>query len=69
VLQSAVEGVKETKKALSLLIEELTNVMFLVGVGSVQTLRQAPLVLTGKTAEWLKMRGFEVESYARRGWD
>jgi isopentenyl-diphosphate delta-isomerase len=67
VLQSAVEGVKEAKNAFSLLIEELTNVMFLVGVGSVQTLRQAPLVLTGKTAEWLKMRGFEVESYARRG--
>jgi len=69
VLQSAVKGVKETKKVLSLLIEELTNVMFLVGVGSVQTLRQVPLVLTGKTAEWLKMRGFEVESYARRGRD
>lgn len=69
VLQAAVKGVKETKNALSLLIEELRNVMFLAGADSVQTLRQVPLVITGKTAEWLKMRGFRVESYARRGRD
>jgi len=69
VLRAAVKSVKETKDALSLLIEELRNVMFLVGACSVQTLREIPLVITGKTAEWLKMRGFNVESYARRGRD
>lgn len=66
VLQAAVKGVKETKSVLSLLIEELRNVMFLVGVDSVQTLRGAPLVVTGKTGEWLRIRGFNIESYAWR---
>jgi len=68
-LQAAVKGVKETKNALSLLIEELRNVMFLVGAYSIQSLRETPLVITGKTAEWLKMRGLNIESYAQRGRD
>jgi isopentenyl-diphosphate delta-isomerase len=67
VLQAAAKGVGETKNVLSLLIEELRNAMFLVGAGSVQTLQKVPLVITGKTAEWLKIRGFDVESYACRG--
>jgi isopentenyl-diphosphate delta-isomerase len=67
VLQAAVKGVKETKNVLSLLIEELRNVMFLVGANSAQALREVSLVITGKTAEWLRVRGFNVEKYARRG--
>jgi len=67
VLQAAVKGVKETENVLSLLIEELRNVMFLVGAGSVETLRDVSLVVTGKTKEWLGVRGFDVERYARRG--
>jgi len=66
-LQAAVKGVKETENVLSLLIEELRNVMFLVGADSVKTLREVPLVVTGKTKEWLEVRGFDVERYARRG--
>jgi len=67
VLKEAVKGVKETKSVLSLLIEELRNSMFLVGANSVQALRKKPLVLTGRTAEWLRLRGFNTEGYARRG--
>jgi isopentenyl-diphosphate delta-isomerase len=67
ILEAAVRGVKETKDALSLLMEELKNCMFLVGANSVQSLREKPLIITGKTAEWLRARGFEIESYARRG--
>jgi isopentenyl-diphosphate delta-isomerase len=66
-LQVAVRGVKETKDALSFLIDELRNGMFLVGANSVRSLRETPLVITGKTAEWLKIRGFDTQSYARRG--
>jgi isopentenyl-diphosphate delta-isomerase len=66
VLPAAVEGVEETKTVLSLLIEELKNAMFLVGAGSIENLKKAPLVVMGKTAEWLRLRGFDVESYARR---
>jgi isopentenyl-diphosphate delta-isomerase len=66
ILQSAVLGVRETVDTLSLLIEELRNVMFLVGASSIAQLRKAPIVVTGKTLEWLQMRGFNIEAYARR---
>lgn len=66
ILQSAVLGVRETVDTLSLLIEELRNVMFLVGASSIAQLRKAPIVVTGKTLEWLQMRDFNIEAYARR---
>jgi isopentenyl-diphosphate delta-isomerase len=67
VLQAAVKGVMETEKMLSLLTDELRNVMFLVGAKNVQQLATVPVVLAGKTSKWLKTRGFNVKRYARRG--
>lgn len=67
VLRAAVKGARETRDILSLLIDELRNAMFLVGAGSIEALRKAPIVVMGKTSEWLRTRGFDVESYARRG--
>jgi isopentenyl-diphosphate delta-isomerase len=67
VLQAAVKGVEETKELLMTLMEELKNSMFLVGADSVKALWEKPLVITGKTAEWLRIRGFNIEKYARRG--
>jgi isopentenyl-diphosphate delta-isomerase len=67
ILQAANKGVKETISVLSLLMEEFRNVMFLVGAESVQDLRRVPLVVSGKTEEWLRIRGFDLTSYARRG--
>jgi isopentenyl-diphosphate delta-isomerase len=66
-LETAVKGAKATEQLLSLLIDELRAVMFLVGAEKVQGLSKAPVVMSGKTAEWLKARGFNVEDYARRG--
>jgi isopentenyl-diphosphate Delta-isomerase len=67
VLQTAVEGVRETVDLLSLFMEELRTAMFLVGAEKVPHLAKTPVVVTGKTAEWLKTRGFNVEEYAKRG--
>jgi isopentenyl-diphosphate Delta-isomerase len=67
ILEAAVEGAKETENVLSLLIEELKNVLFLVGAENVQRLAKVPVVITGKTAKWLKTRGFDVKGYAKRG--
>lgn len=67
VLQAAIKGVKETEKVLRLLIEELKNAMFLVGAETPQHLNKVPVVIAGKTAEWLRARAFNVENYARRG--
>jgi isopentenyl-diphosphate delta-isomerase len=66
-LETAVKGAKDTEDMLSLLMEELRNVMFLVGAESVTQLAKAPIVITGKTAKWLRTRGFNVENYAKRG--
>lgn len=66
VLDPAVQGAKEVEKKLQLIIEELRNTMFLVGANSIQKLVKAPAIVTGKTADWLIMRGFEPQKYARR---
>jgi isopentenyl-diphosphate Delta-isomerase len=67
ILQTAVKGAKETEDKLSFLIEELRNVMFLVGAENMTDLAKTPVVITGKTAEWLLARGFNLQKYAKRG--
>jgi isopentenyl-diphosphate delta-isomerase len=67
VLKTAVKGAKATEQLLSLLIDELKTAMFLVGAVKVEDLAKAPVLVMGKTAEWLEARGFSVEDYARRG--
>ena len=67
VLDPAVHGVEEVKKKLQFMIEELRNTMFLVGADSVQKLKNVPVVINGKLAHWLSMRGFEPQAFARRG--
>jgi len=66
ILQPATKDPEEVKKALQFMIEELKNAMFLVGAKSIEKLKKVQVVLTGKTAEWLRMRGFQPELYARR---
>jgi len=66
MLKAAVKGADEVQRKLSLLTEELRNVMFLTGAENVQQLANVPLVVTGKTAEWLRTRGFDIEGYAKR---
>jgi isopentenyl-diphosphate delta-isomerase len=67
VLKTAVKNSSDTEKLLKGYIEELRNVMFLVGAENVAGLAKVPLVICGETAEWLKTRGFNIEGYARRG--
>jgi len=66
VLQPATKSTEEVKKTLQFMIEELRNAMFLAGAKSIQELRKASVVVTGKTAEWLRARGFNPELYAKR---
>ena len=66
ILRPATRGAEEVKKALQLIIEELRNTMFLVGADSIPKLKETNLVLVGKTVEWLRMRGFHPEFYAKR---
>jgi isopentenyl-diphosphate delta-isomerase len=66
VLEAAVKGARETEKLLSCLISELRHVMFLVGAKNLESLAKVPVVVTGKTAEWLNIRDFDTANYARR---
>jgi len=66
ILQPATKDSEEVKQKLQFVIKELENAMFLVGAESIEKLKEVPVVLTGKTAEWLRMRGFKPELYARR---
>jgi isopentenyl-diphosphate delta-isomerase len=67
ILQTAVRSTKETEDKLSCLIEELRNAMFLVGAEKIIDLAKTPVVITGKTGEWLLARGFNLQKYAKRG--
>jgi isopentenyl-diphosphate delta-isomerase len=66
ILHSAIKGSTEVKKTLNLLIEEMKTAMFIVGAESIEKLQQVPVVLKGETSEWLRLRGFSPEFYARR---
>ena len=67
VLKPASKSANQVKKTLELIIEELKNVMFLTGSDNLRILRKVPLVVTGKTAQWLLMRGYRPETLARQG--
>jgi isopentenyl-diphosphate Delta-isomerase len=67
ILQTAVKSPEATEQKLCCLIEELRNVMFLTGVEKICDLAYTPVVITGKTAEWLTARGFNLQKYAKRG--
>jgi len=66
VLEAANKGAEETQMLLSNLINELRNVMFLVGAKNLEALTKVPALVTGKTAEWLNIRGFDTAGYAQR---
>jgi len=67
ILRPAVKGSEKVKEKIKIIIQQLRTSMFLVGASSTERLKKVPLVVLGKTAEWLKIRGFDIESYARRG--
>jgi isopentenyl-diphosphate delta-isomerase len=67
ILEAAMKGALETERILSYMIEELRNAMFLVGAQRISSLARVPVVINGKTGEWLRARNFRIEEYAVRG--
>jgi isopentenyl-diphosphate delta-isomerase len=67
ILEVAVKGPEETQIKLSNFIEELRNTLFLVGAEKISNLTKTPVVITGKTGQWLSTRGFNLQKYAKRG--
>lgn len=46
--------------------DSLRLAMFLVGANNIEELKQANLVIRGKTREWLNERGINTKNYSRR---
>ncbi|MEM1586809.1 MAG: type 2 isopentenyl-diphosphate Delta-isomerase [Candidatus Bathyarchaeia archaeon] len=68
ILLAASKGYGEVKRALNSLISHLRCVMFLTGAKSIEDLKRVPLIIVGRTGEWLRARGFNPNLlYARRG--
>lgn len=65
VLEAAVKGAAEVERLLTSMTEEIRTIMFLVGADGIEKLARVPVVVTGKTAEWLKARRFEANDSAR----
>jgi isopentenyl-diphosphate delta-isomerase len=67
ILGSASKSSVDVKRKICFMIDVLKTVMFLVGVKTIKKLKGSPLVITGRTAEWLQTRGFDLKKYALRG--
>ncbi len=65
-LEKAVEGREALSEHVDHIIREIKVVMFLVGAKNVEELRMVPVVILGRTAEWLNRRGFDVDEYVTR---
>jgi len=65
-LKPATKSGKEVKKLLKKLTIELKTTMFLVGAKNIDELRKKPVVITGKTKEWLESRGVDIKKFSAR---
>lgn len=64
--KAIMEGQETLEMAVTQIMSELRTAMFLTGARNIDELKQTSLVITGKTAEWLRVRGFKPESFAQR---
>ncbi len=67
LLRPATRGPKAVVRELEKLHMEFKVACFLAGAKSPAELQRKPVVITGKTGEWLKARGISLEAYGRRG--
>ncbi|MHC1579498.1 MAG: alpha-hydroxy-acid oxidizing protein, partial [Candidatus Alkanophagales archaeon] len=57
-VKPAMRGAEEVRRVLECMAEELRVTMFLCGCGSIDELKRAEVVVTGRTREMLEQRGF-----------
>jgi isopentenyl-diphosphate delta-isomerase len=62
----ALKGQKDVVDKLTVITEELKVAMFLTGCRTVEELGNSPVIVTGKTKEFLEQRGFETCKFARK---
>ena len=65
-LEKAVENSEALREYIENILLEFRTVMFLVGAKTIGDLKRVPVLITGRTAEWLKIRGFNTDLYVRK---
>lgn len=65
-LKVAVKGVEELKMFLRKTIDELKITMLLTSSRTIEELKRADIVITGKVREWLETRGINIEEYLEK---
>ncbi len=67
LLAPAFSGDVETVKSIiDLLVKELKCAMFLTGARAIKDLKNVPCIISGKSANWLTLRGIDISMYAQR---
>jgi len=66
-LEKAMMGKEALEEYVDNIIREIKVVMFLLGARDVSELKRIPVLIMGRTAEWLSLRGFDLKEYATRG--
>jgi isopentenyl-diphosphate delta-isomerase len=65
-LRQVKKGIKYAENYLNEIIKQLQVVMYLIQAKNIKDLKKTPLLITGKTAEWLRLRGFDILRYSMR---
>ena len=66
LLEKAAEGPEALMEHVESILLEFSAVMFLVGAKDIKELQRVPALIMGKTAEWLRLRGFNPEDFSFR---
>jgi isopentenyl-diphosphate delta-isomerase len=66
-LEKVVEGKEALREHVEDILREFRTVMFLVGARNVEELKNVPVVILGRTSEWLGLRGCDLKRLANRG--
>ncbi len=66
LLKPAMKGSRFVNERIRDLIGQLKTAMFLTGARDLSELKNKPMVITGKTREWLLSRGFNLNKYGGR---
>lgn len=65
LLKYAVESEESLVDYIKNILLEFRTAMFLVGAETISELRRVPVIICGRTAEWLRLRGFKPEDFVR----
>jgi isopentenyl-diphosphate delta-isomerase len=65
-LEKAIQGRDALSDHIDNIIREIKVTMFLVGAKKLDELQKVPVLVMGKTAEWLKLRGFDPNVFSNR---